>query len=72
VELVNSDFRKVDGMVLPFHIDIRQFADDGGNKAQVKETVMDVTQYQLKSPDNSADTFHINTTVIEKSTSKSP
>ena len=60
-------FEDIDGTVLPFHIDIRQFADDGGNKAQVKETLMDVTQYQLKSPDNSADTYHINTTVIEKS-----
>jgi hypothetical protein len=33
---------------------------------------MDVTQYQLKSPDNSADTYHINTTVIEKSKTAQP
>jgi hypothetical protein len=72
VELVNSDFRNVDGTALPFHIEIRQFANDDGNKAQVKETVMEVTKYQLKSPDNSADTYHINTTVIEKARTEKP
>ena len=69
VELVGSDFRKVDGFMLPFHVDIRRLAEEDGHRIEVAQIVMDVTEYHLKPPENTAESFHItwpvNTAIVD-------
>jgi hypothetical protein len=75
VELVASDFRKVNGMALPFHIDIQQYAEEGGHRLQVRQNVMDVTEYRLKPADNTPDSYQItwpvNTAISDRKSGKS-
>ena len=55
-----KDFRSVDGVRLPYQIDIRRFTPEDG---PVMQASYSVTKYELNSPENTAESFHITSPV---------
>jgi len=67
-----KDFHAVEGVALPNQIDIRRFANREGKRQPVVEHSYSVSAYQLNSPDNTLQSFHItfpvNTAVLDEKT----
>jgi hypothetical protein len=54
-----KDFRVVDRVTLPYKIDVRRFAPEDGQTMPVMQASYSVTKYELNSPENTPDSFHI-------------